>query len=119
MTTYINVKEIRIVGIIMVCLLAGFIRFSNLAGNSIENARYVPITISSGDTLWAIASRITSEKEDIRKTIYYIKVKNNLSDREYIVPGQTILVPDLKVTADKVTEGHQSTRLPLTVALNR
>lgn len=53
---------------------------------------YTEYTTQEGDTIWSIA-RGCDLPQDIRKTIFDIRSKNNL-DSSIIFPGQTILIPE-------------------------
>ncbi len=57
---------------------------------------YIEIEVNKGDTLWSIAKEYGSEKQDIRKTIYYLKKENNLKS-SYIYIGQI-----LKISSNKL-----------------
>lgn len=50
------------------------------------------IVVSSGDTLWDIAQSVKPEGGDVRKTVYMIKKRNNLSG-SVLQPGQSLIVP--------------------------
>jgi len=67
-----------------------FISASN-AENSPEN--YVNIQVRTGDTVWTIASRHASDKEDIRELVYAIKTINGLNNNALIYTGQTLKIP--------------------------
>ncbi|WP_173275677.1 LysM peptidoglycan-binding domain-containing protein [Paenibacillus sp. NEAU-GSW1] len=50
------------------------------------------IIVASGDTLWEIADRFTEGSQDIRRYIYDIKQRNQLSSSE-LMPGQQLIMP--------------------------
>ncbi|WP_308634344.1 LysM peptidoglycan-binding domain-containing protein [Paenibacillus silvisoli] len=50
------------------------------------------VVVGAGDTLWNIASRIREEGEDIRKVVYSIKKRNNLTSSS-LQAGQSLIVP--------------------------
>jgi LysM repeat protein len=54
---------------------------------------YQTIHVQYGDTVWSIAAKRVSEKEDIRKLITTIKLMNGLSQNVDIYPGQALKVP--------------------------
>ena len=58
--------------------------------NTLE--KYNKVQIASGDTLWKLARKHVTEKQDIRKFIYEIREINNLETAQ-IYPGQTIMIP--------------------------
>jgi hypothetical protein len=49
--------------------------------------------ISSGDTLWRLASRTAVKGEDVRDRIIAIRSINNLSASQILIPGQTLQIP--------------------------
>ncbi|QHW34507.1 LysM peptidoglycan-binding domain-containing protein [Paenibacillus rhizovicinus] len=50
------------------------------------------IVVNSGDTLWGIASTVRKDGEDIRRTVFDLQKRNNLSSSE-LEAGQTLIVP--------------------------
>ncbi|MBO7746051.1 LysM peptidoglycan-binding domain-containing protein [Paenibacillus sp. MWE-103] len=50
------------------------------------------IVVGAGDTLWDIASSVRKEGEDIRRTVYDLQKRNNLSSSS-LRAGQTLIVP--------------------------
>lgn len=50
------------------------------------------VTVESGDTLWDIATRYSSDETDIRKFIYEISSLNDI-DGTALTPGQEIKIP--------------------------
>lgn len=66
------------------------ISFTN-AEKPIEN--YVNIQVHSGDTIWTIAARNVSDKEDIRQLVHAITTMNELNHNSLIYPGQTLKIP--------------------------
>lgn len=59
---------------------------------SITYTQYIDIEVKAGDTLWDIAKKNNSGKEDVRKLVYKIMKLNNL-DTAKIKPGDIIKVP--------------------------
>lgn len=53
---------------------------------------YMPLEISSGDTLWSIAGTYMNDNSDIRRAVYDLCQINNISAEE-LYAGMTILVP--------------------------
>jgi LysM repeat protein len=49
-------------------------------------------TVSAGDTLWDIASEVTSPGDDLREMVGRVRRLNDLSST-VIVPGQRLIVP--------------------------
>ena len=74
------------------------VMFIGMLGMSYSNAEkhpvnYITIQVSSGDTVWTIASRYISDKEDIRELVYAIKTINGLNNNAFLSSGQTLKVP--------------------------
>ncbi|MDU2066431.1 MAG: LysM domain-containing protein [Sporomusaceae bacterium] len=55
--------------------------------------RYETVTVTQGDTLWTIAARYTTEREDIRQRIVLICSINGLDSNGKIMAGQQLKVP--------------------------
>ncbi len=49
--------------------------------------------ISSGDTLWILASKTTRADEDVRDKIIAIQKCNGLTPTQALIPGQIIKIP--------------------------
>ncbi len=84
----------RIVANILL-ILAIFTLFRLLAVYELgkEEVKTYDIIIDDNDTLWNIASKISSEKElNIQKVIYDIQDINNMNSSN-IYKGQTLLIP--------------------------
>jgi LysM repeat protein len=52
------------------------------------------IVVSTGDTLWGIASQVSNPSDDIRFVVYLIKDRNNLSNTN-LTPGQKLIIPTI------------------------
>ena len=59
---------------------------------SVTYTHYINIEVKAGDTLWGIAKKNNTGKEDIRKLVYKIMKINNLETAK-IKPGDIIKVP--------------------------
>ena len=86
---------ILIVGIISIL----FICFSNISFSKGE-IKTKSIYVSSGDTLWTIATEEQEnnsyyEDKDIRDIIYEIKKINNLDKNSNLIAGQKLLIKSL------------------------
>ena len=60
---------------------------------STANMHKEQVVIHNGDSLWRIAGKWTKPGEDVREVIYRIEQENNLSSKDYLQPGQVIVVP--------------------------
>ena len=90
-TVIVNKKRFFIFILLsIILLLSGFSSVkSHFSGNTKE---FVAVYVSSGDTLWNIASKNNYENKDIRKLVYEIKKFNNLNSNT-IYAGDKILIP--------------------------
>ncbi|SFI32156.1 LysM domain-containing protein [Paenibacillus sp. UNC496MF] len=59
---------------------------------AVPSAGEQTIVVGAGDTLWDIASSVRKEGEDIRRTVYDLQKRNNLSSSS-LRAGQTLIVP--------------------------
>lgn len=55
-----------------------------------QEATYL-ITVNEGDTVWSIASRVATDKEDVREIVYNIIHDNHIKNAN-IQPGQELKV---------------------------
>lgn len=53
----------------------------------------VSYKISSGDTLWLLASKTVQSNEDIRDKIIAIRKLNGMSPTQPLMPGQIVRIP--------------------------
>jgi LysM repeat protein len=51
------------------------------------------VTVTSGDSVWSIATKYVSDKDDIRDFIAAIKHINHLDNNVQIFPGQFLKIP--------------------------
>ncbi|MFD0958937.1 LysM peptidoglycan-binding domain-containing protein [Paenibacillus chungangensis] len=51
------------------------------------------VTVANGDTLWAIAGRVSDDSEDTGYIVFKIKQRNGLTSST-IHPGQQLIVPE-------------------------
>jgi LysM repeat protein len=80
------------VAVVLVLLLATGVGASVGTSVSLESAEFVTHQVADGDTLWDIASVHTPPSEDVRRTVYEIRVANGL-EGSLIVPGQILRIP--------------------------
>ncbi|CAM3429830.1 LysM peptidoglycan-binding domain-containing protein [Paenibacillus lupini] len=80
---------------VFVLLFTSFLMMrTNASSDHIEAAALneQTVVVTAGDTLWGIADRYLDGSKDIRKYIYKIKERNQLSTVE-LKPGQVIIIP--------------------------
>ncbi len=59
----------------------------------LSSSTYETTYVKYGDTLWGIASRYATEKDDIRQLTYAIMEINKLNQNAQIYPGQILKIP--------------------------
>lgn len=74
-----------------VCIL-GLLLLLNTAATANRNIEFYQLTVSAGDTLWAIAHENNPKSKDVRRVIDEIKRYNQLEDTTLYV-SQQLLIP--------------------------
>ncbi|MBP2625636.1 MAG: yneA [Firmicutes bacterium] len=59
----------------------------------LHGGTYVNIYVKSGDTVWSIAAKYVTDRDDIRDLTQAIKQLNDLNNNTQIFPGQVLKVP--------------------------
>lgn len=59
----------------------------------VDNTIYETVYVKSGDSVWHIAEKYTTDGKDIREVIYEIRKINKLDNNASVYPGQTLKVP--------------------------
>nr|WP_173812941.1 LysM domain-containing protein [Dendrosporobacter quercicolus]NSL49084.1 LysM peptidoglycan-binding domain-containing protein [Dendrosporobacter quercicolus DSM 1736]SDN00247.1 LysM domain-containing protein [Dendrosporobacter quercicolus] len=54
---------------------------------------YTVINVQAGDSVWIIAAKFVSDKEDIRYLVTAIREVNKLNSNARIYPGQQLKIP--------------------------
>lgn len=82
----------RVLGIILavVILWLGVVQAGPLGG---RQERHEYILVKPGETVWNIAARCVTDKEDVRDVIIAIRRLNQLDGNARIYPGQKLKVP--------------------------
>lgn len=80
-----------IILIVMLCLTFSIV-FAD-AGTVQSNVTYKIVEVKSGDSLWNIAGRYVTNREDIRDKIAAINKVNHLDSNSKIYPGQALKIP--------------------------
>ena len=68
------------------------------AAPSGSTSEYVTVRVCSGDTVWDIAGRQASDKEDIRDIIWQIREMNRLDKNAFLQPGLPFLSPPQQIS---------------------
>lgn len=80
----------------IVILTLAVLWFSCMTTNSngyMDTRAYEAVQVKTGDTVWGIAARQVSDKEDIRSLIMAIREANHLNNNAQLYPGQVLKVP--------------------------
>ncbi|MBP2656647.1 MAG: yneA [Firmicutes bacterium] len=59
----------------------------------VDTTTYETVFVKSGDTVWQIAAKHTTAKDDVRELIYEIRRINKLDNNAKVYPGQALKVP--------------------------
>ncbi|WP_227766445.1 LysM peptidoglycan-binding domain-containing protein [Zhaonella formicivorans] len=63
-----------------------------IEGQALGNStQHIKVVVKKGDTLWNIAEKYGPAEQDIRKTIYEIKIMNKVED--LLQPGDVLIIP--------------------------
>lgn len=81
--------------IISMCLIMVFGFFSTNPAFAVNANQTHTVTVKTGDTLWAIASKEVGEDTDIRSAIFAIKSLNHLTDNDVLTAGTVLKIPAL------------------------
>jgi LysM repeat protein len=90
----INYKSfiLSVLLIVSFCLTLSNV-FANNSDSAAGNVKHIIVQVSTGDSIWSIASRYVTSKEDIRDVIASINKINHLDNNSKIHPGQTLKIP--------------------------
>jgi hypothetical protein len=90
------VKAIVSAAVFLILLTSFFMMGTNASEQSPAPAAIGEreIVVSTGDTLWGIASQVSNPSDDIRFVVYLIKDRNNLSNTN-LTPGQKLIIPTI------------------------
>lgn len=89
--------KLIVCAMLFVLLFTSFLLIGTKASgskNAVAAVNEELVTVFTGDTLWGIANRFASEKEDIRYVIYLIKERNGLESTD-LYPGQKLVIPSI------------------------
>ncbi|MEN6413101.1 MAG: LysM domain-containing protein [Veillonellales bacterium] len=59
----------------------------------VDTTTYETVYVNPGDTVWQIAAKYTTPKDDIREVVFEIRRINKLDNNAKVYPGQTLRVP--------------------------
>lgn len=78
----------------LVILLAFVLHFAFTGNGGAETPlQYRQVEVHSGDTLWSLAERHGSEKQDIRELVFHIRELNQIADSGALTPGTLLRIP--------------------------
>ncbi len=82
--------------LIVVIFTLAVLWFSCMTTNSngyMSSNAFEVVQVKTGDTVWGIAGRYVSDKDDIRNLIMAIREVNQLNSNAQVYPGQALKVP--------------------------
>ena len=85
-------KRLTFFAAVAVILLTGF-TLIEYQDKQMTAYYYHVVTVQSGDTLWSIAAKHSTQQQDIRHLIAAIKQTNSIDQSVQIYPGQTLQIP--------------------------
>ncbi|TWH51752.1 LysM domain-containing protein [Sporomusa sp. KB1] len=59
----------------------------------VEPTIYETIYVKPGDTVWQIAAKYMTDKDDVREVVFEIRRINKLDNNAKVYPGQALKVP--------------------------
>lgn len=59
----------------------------------VEPTTYETIYVKPGDTVWQIAAKYMTDKDDVREVVFEIRRINKLDNNAKVYPGQALKVP--------------------------
>lgn len=91
-----RLKKMRIAKTLCAALLIAMAGYSAFAQPETETIEY-RTTISQGETLWDVCSRIASNEDDLSYLVWQTKKENGIQDAGNLQPGTEIVVRPRKV----------------------
>jgi len=81
--------------LLVMTLIIAFWSITPLASSNpyLDVDTYVNIYVNSGDTVWSIAAKYVTDRDDIRDLTQAIKQLNGLNNNTQIFPGQVLKLP--------------------------
>ncbi len=59
----------------------------------VDTTTYETVYVKPGDTVWQIAAKYATPKDDVREVVFEIRRINKLDNSAKVYPGQTLKVP--------------------------
>ena len=59
----------------------------------VNTTTYETVYVKSGDTVWQIAGKYATPKDDVREIVFEIKRLNKLDNNAHVYPGQLLKIP--------------------------
>lgn len=84
------IRTLLVISLVMVLWSAGPLASSDAYMNA---STYVTIQVRSGDSVWSIAAKYVTDRDDIRDLTYAINQLNGLQRNGQIFPGQVLKIP--------------------------
>ncbi|ACQ80682.1 Peptidoglycan-binding LysM [Beutenbergia cavernae DSM 12333] len=86
-------RRVLVVAALVLAAGVGAVGGRAVASTEVEPPSYETVTVTTGDTLWAIAERVATPDQDVRDVVASL-VRINELDSVDLIAGQSILVPE-------------------------
>lgn len=90
-----NIDKLKKIWLIFLLLVILKLSDHSIASSNqyFDSDTYQVIDVNTGDSVWTIATRSVTDKDDIRHLIAAIKHINHLDNNLQIYPGQILKIP--------------------------
>ena len=85
-------KRNRAIATILAIAVVGGMAYVYAYTNQPKTVNVYTYTVQKGDTLWGIAEKYKSPREDVRKEMYDIAKDNGLKMGDHLQPGQRLTI---------------------------
>ena len=91
-----RLKKMKIAKTLCIASLAVMAGYAAFAQPDIEVVEY-RTTISQGETLWDVCSRIASDEDDLSYLVWQTKRENGIQDAGNLQPGTEVIIHPRRV----------------------
>lgn len=87
-----RIRWVRIGCLLCGIMAAGAVGFGYYRDTTTTQLVEYRKTVSAGDTVWSICSKIATDKEDMGKLVWQVMKDNHIEDPANLQPGQLIVI---------------------------
>ena len=91
-----RLKKMKIAKTLCIASLAVMVGYAAFAQPDTEVVEY-RTTISQGETLWDVCSRIASDEDDLSYLVWQTKKENHIQDAGNLQPGTEVIIHPRRV----------------------